>query len=152
MTGIFGGSGAEEKVPQVQALIRRTGAVTQNQWYDALDVTTDRTSHVACAAGAGVIVRNVRLIGLTLDQATANEDLEIRIIADNVDDTLAQTAVAGTDYYVISGGDPDITTFVTFSTIYLALLVECRKLQIMYRKTTAAGANDTTVKVMFALW
>ena len=138
---------AEPDVFQQQDVFRNSDPITQNQWYDAFDGS-------AVAAGAGQVVRNARLQGLSLDQAVANEDIEIRIIADDLDETITQTAVAGTNYYLILDNDPDTLVMLALDTTqrtYDSFLLEARNLQIMYRKTTAAGANDTNLKIIHSL-
>ena len=137
---------AEPDVFQQQAVIRNSDPITQNQWYDAWDGS-------AVAAGAGSVKKNVRLKSLSLDQATANEDIEIRIIADELDETLTQTAVADTNYFLAVEQDPDGLVALELVTTQQnpAFVLEARNLQIMYRKTTAAGGNDTNLKVIHSL-
>lgn len=131
---------------QQRDVIRHSDPITQNQWYDAWDSS-------AVAAGAGSAQLNVRLLSITLDQAIANEDIEMRIIADDLDETITVTAVAGTDYEVRFIDDPDVATILDFdTTLNLAergFLLEARSLQIMFRKTSAAGGNDTVVKIIY---
>ena len=121
-------------------------AITQNQWYDVWTGS-------ACSAGAGSKKCNVKVYGITFLQATAQEDLEVRIIADDVDETIAQTAAAGTAYFI--GRSNSVADGNHFRSSTSALLdygsgeFECRSLQVMFRKTTAAGANDSAIKVLY---
>lgn len=138
---------AKESAFEMQAVIRRATALTQNQWYDGWDGS-------AVDAGEGSVKKNAKIINLTIDQATANEDLEVRIIADNFDETPTFTCVAGTDYEIQVSTDPDATGGLKFSATIESLgrsfMLEARSLQIMYRKTTAAGANNTAIKIIYS--
>lgn len=135
--------------PRLQALIVRSAALTQNQWYDAW-------TGLACAAGAGTSKQNVKILCIGLFQAVADETLVIRIIADNLDETLTQAAVAGTNYTIARRGNPDVPTLFTIETTehtpYSSELLSAGNVKIMYRKTTAAGANNSTIRVAHALW
>lgn len=140
--------GASDFFPALKSLIRRSGAITQNQWYDLWTGT-------AVSTGAGSIKERVNVAGLSFEQATAGETIELRIIADEVDETISQVAVAGTNYYVYVVTDPDVTTVfklttTDFKTYMSFIMFSARNLQIMYRKTTANGANATTVKVIYS--
>ena len=88
------GSGIRQVIPpKLQSVIRNPFAFTQNQWYDAWTGT-------ACAAGAGSTKANCRIHFISFDQATNNETIQIRIIADLLDQTAQIDATAGTDYYL----------------------------------------------------
>ena len=64
----------EHPFEEASMFVNYVGAITQNQWYDLL-------SGAECVAGGGIVWHNVRVITLMFDQATANEDIELRIIA-----------------------------------------------------------------------
>lgn len=141
-------------VPKQQAMIRKSFAITQNQWYDAFTGATEPASQ--CAAGAGAVQVNTRLIGFSFDQRTTGEDIEVRIIADDLDETFTVAAVAGTNYVAFMTNDPDNAYTVGFTATeagtYRAYMLEARKLQIMYRKTSAAGVGVFLVKALIAKW
>lgn len=137
-------------IPRQQAVIRRSAALVQNQWYDLW-------TGGAVAAGAGSIIRNVRIILISLDQAVANETIELRIIADGIDETCSQIAVAGNNYTIVKDESPDAPTLFGWIAaasyaMSMSFSFEVRACRIMYRKTTAAGANATTIKCIYALW
>lgn len=137
--------------PVLQATIRRAVAITQNQWYDLW-------TGLACAAGAGSSKKNVRVYHLGFGQATAGETIEVRIIADNIDETIAQAVAAGAYYTIFKECAPTNALFFLWDLVandlakYQAFNFEARNLQIMYRKTTAAGANVTSVKITYGVY
>lgn len=135
--------------PTAQPPIINTVAIAQNQWYDVW-------TGGAVAAGAGSIKKNIRLIGLSTVQAVGNETIEIRVIADNLDETPTRAATAGTIYYLYWTEDPADAKALTFNNSSYApsraFMLEAKKMQLMYRKTTAVGANNNTLKVIFAQW
>lgn len=143
-----GGSGARIQFPAQQAILRFSAAITQNQWYDAF-------TGLACAAGAGSVKKNCSCSSISLDQATANEDLEVRLIIDDLDETLTQAATAATNYYVRKSGSPDTLALLFISTSDTSndglVMIAGRSVQIMYRKTSATGANNTTIKTCITL-
>lgn len=143
------GSGSIHPCPALKPTAKFSSAITQNQWYDAW-------TGLACAAGAGSAKKLVRIISIGFEQAVANEDLELRIIADGQDETISQTAVAGTNYFIRHDDNPDDAVFFTKSSAAAAqnraFLCDAVSVQIMYRKTSNNGANNTTIKIIYGQW
>lgn len=122
-------------------------AMVQNQWYDVW-------TGLACAAGAGSIRNNVRVICMSFTQSIANETIELRFIVDEDDSTLTQVAVAATPYFLVKkaeGTFDDDPFFLTNIDVpqYLTFLFDARSCQLMVRKTSNAGANACRVKVLW---
>lgn len=116
-------------------------ALTQNTWYTVCDLS------------------NVEIADINVVQSTANEDLELRITDDvGVSTVISWTAVAGTEYAIYRYAN--VTGAVgarygqgtTLFSTYGFPMVKSRVFKVEIRKTTAAGANATNVRVNYAQW
>jgi len=131
------GSGAVIQFPQLQAAARLGAAITQNVWSVVLDTT-----------------KNVDVYSIIFAQDTVQEDLEVRITDDVGAETLTQTAVAGTPYFIRRNSDCSSSSryhvTATFAELSNSLfLISSRTMKIEIRKTTAAGANPTRLKALY---
>lgn len=109
-------------------------ALTSTTWYTVLDTT-----------------RNVRVIAILFHQATANEDIEVRITDSAGIETLLQTAVAGQLYMIKTSHGLGTTRYIVTATDYTGykpFLFDEDSIKVEIRKTSAAGANNTTCKVL----
>lgn len=110
-----------------------------NTWYTALAATS-----------------NVRLIGIYIYVATANESVEMRITVDGVviDPTAGVAINFGAWYsgHLTSGQDElNIIACATVEpTTYRAFMLEGKNVRVEYRKTTANGANPLYCMVKYA--
>ncbi len=130
-------------VPEMQAVASISAALTQNQWYDLW-------TGLACDAGAGSIKKNVELIMIGAYQETANETLEVRVIADDFDSTADLAVTHSTAYTIITHYNGALVFETGFLNMFRYITCKARSLQIMIRKTTATGANPTNCHVLHA--
>lgn len=126
-------------VPALKDAALSDVAMTQNIWVTVLEE------------------KNVRVRLIAFKQDTAQEDLEVKITTENGIETLTQTAVAATPYFImISYGADNTSNFTITATpaeiTRQAFMFECRSLKIEIRKTTAAGANKTACVVNHSIW
>jgi len=132
--------------PKIQTSLIIDQALTQNVWYDVFTVNSLPSPQ-----------RNVRVAQIVFDQTVANEDLEVRITDDaGVATSVSQTAVVGTKYWVILGNSTGTAAsrYVVSNAQreFGGFLFESRVVKIEIRKTTAAGANNTRLRLDWAKW
>ena len=111
-------------------------AAVQNTWYTALTTQT----------------RNTRVYFVTIVIGTADESLDLRIIADGVTMTGSINATFGTVYsaYPNYGLATDSLSLVAGGRD-VTYIVEGANVSVLARKTTNAGAGTLSVKVMYGL-
>lgn len=133
------GSGSKIQIFEHQAdAVLAQAAADQDTWYTILDTTY-----------------NARLYSVAIMMATANEDLEVRVIIDGNTLTGAQAgAVAGTWYWAyLDLANTDALAILTeWGTVcYRGEALEGRSVQVQLRKTTANGANVLNGRVKYAV-
>jgi hypothetical protein len=108
-------------------------APVQNTWYTVLD-----------------IVAPVKVFGMGVLIADTGETLEVRVTACDTVITGSGAAVANTDYKILvnttSAGN---TITLSSSALINANQLECRRLKVEVRKTTAAGAGNLKAAVTY---
>lgn len=108
----------------------------QNTWYTILDTTL-----------------NARIYAIQLKIATADETLEVRITSDGITRSGSAACTKDITYYVyLSGGTTNQNELTIGTSSYGAfrnMPLEARSVKVEVRKTTAAGANTLTGRVVY---
>mgnify|MGYP001341809931 CR=1 FL=1 len=132
-------------VPKMQPECVYDAALTQNLWYDLFALHN-----------LDSVQKYVRVYGIAILQDTANETFEVEITDDAGVTVCSFTLVAGTGYGVGLTEDADDTDvrYGIFAGCnrYRSQLLESRVFGLRFRKTSAAGANNTAIKLVWAKW
>ncbi len=124
--------------PRMKALATYSGSPAQNVWCTVLPATA-----------------NVRVIGIIMSMATANEDLECRVTIDGLTISGTQVpAVAGTMYTALLAQTNLVQSLAFTATIYVGRghLFEGRNVLVEIRKTSNNAANVLSGSVMYEVY
>jgi hypothetical protein len=120
---------------QTDARLAQAAAV-QNTWYTVLDT-----------------IGYVRILSFQVLMATATETIEGRITVDGVVVAVGAAALTfGTAYCAVFNNYTDANTMVWDQNLarYNPILLEGKSVKVEMRKTTAAGLNTLTGRVVYA--
>lgn len=115
-------------IPKMMDLAQAQNVAVQNVWYTILDTT-----------------RNCRVIGIIMNMAIANEDLECRVTIDGVTISGVQlNAVAGTNYTALLAQTYVAMSLSFTATVYVGRghLFEGRSVKVEVRKTSNNGVGN----------